>query len=135
LRGVGLSSATKEIQIDRYSKIGEGASIDFLDTLDRFKGWKTIFNSPNSWVQYNSVDFGKKQLKDVSVRVSSESGGSLLIHSGTINGPVIAEIKIPKGTDWKNVKTSVKKFMPGVRHLFIESKDGGAVEVDWIKFE
>jgi hypothetical protein len=59
----------------------------------------------------------------------------LLIHSGSINGPVIAEIKIPKGTDWKTVKTSVKKFMPGAQNLFIESKDAGAVEVDWIKFE
>jgi GH43 family beta-xylosidase len=135
LRGVGLSSATKEIQIDRYSKIGEGASIDFLDTLDRFKGWKTIFNSANSWVQYNSVDFAKKQLKIVSVKLASESGGILLVHVGSINGPVIAEMGIPKGGTWKIVHAPVKKFKAGVQNLFIESKESGVVEVDWIKFE
>jgi hypothetical protein len=51
LRGVGLTDATKEIQIDRYSaKSNEGTSILFLDTLDRFKGWKTLFNSPDAWI-------------------------------------------------------------------------------------
>jgi hypothetical protein len=136
LRGIGVTNATSEIQIDRYSRIGdEGVSVAFLDTSDRFKGWKTIFNSANSWIQYNSVDPGKKQLKNLLIRVASESGGSLLIHSNSVNGPVIAQIKIPKGTDWKVVKASVKEFQAGVQNLFIESKDNGAVEVDWIKFE
>ena len=48
-RGVGLSDATKEIQLDRYSKISEkGASIALLDTADTFKGWKTIFDASGS---------------------------------------------------------------------------------------
>lgn len=136
VRGVGLSDPAKEIQIDRYSgKSDEGISIDFLDTLDRFKGWKTTFNKSNAWIQYNSVDFGKKPFKSVSVRSESETGGLLQVHANSINGPVIAEIKIPKSSDWKNVKASVIKFKAGVQNLFVISKDNNSVQVDWVRFE
>jgi hypothetical protein len=136
LRGVGLTNATKEIQIDRYTKISdEGVSVDFLDTLDRFKGWKAIFNGANSWLQYNRVDFGKKPLKTVSLRIASETDGVLQIHTKSIDGPVISEIKVPKSTDWKVIKTPIKKFQSGVHNLFVVSKNDGPVEVDWIKFE
>ena len=135
-RGVGLTNATKEIQIDRYSKISDdGVFIDFLDTLERFRGWKTIFIKAGGWIQYNGVDFGKKQLKSGLVRVCSESGGNLQIRTNSINGPVIAEIKIPKGSEWKIIKASVMKFPVGVQNLFVVSKDSGQKEVDWIRFE
>ena len=136
LRGVGINKATKEIQIDRYSKKSdEGVSIKFLDTADRFKGWKTIFNSNNAWLQYNNVDFGKKPLKNMYARISSETGGSLQVHTKSITGPVIAEIKIPKTADWKVIKAPMMKHQQGVHNLFVTSKTNGAVEVDWIKFE
>jgi hypothetical protein len=134
-RGVGLTNATKEIQIDRYSKISEAISIAFLDTLDKFKGWKAIFNGANLWLQYNRVDFGKKALKNVLVRTTSERGAVLEIHTNNISGPVIAEIKIPKSIDWKIIKVPVIKFQAGIQNLFVVSKDNNRVEVDWIKFE
>lgn len=135
-RGIGISVATKEIQIDRYSSLSiKGASIEFIDTLDRFKGWKTIFNSTGSWVQYNSVDFGKKKLKSVSVNALSVAGGTLQIRTNGINGPVIADVKIPQSIEWKISKASVLKFEPGVKNIFIVMKDGKQVEADWIRFE
>ena len=136
LRGPGLTIATKDIQIDRYSmRSDEGVSIDYLDTLDRFKGWKTIFDKANGWIQYNSVDFGKKPLKTVLVNGVSEEGGNLQVHTGSINGPVIAEIKVPRSADWKITKASVVKFKPGIQNLFVTSKGDSRLEVDWIKFE
>jgi hypothetical protein len=135
-RGVGLTKANSEIQIDRYSKISnEGISIDFIDTLNRFNVWKTIFDKKGAWIQYNNIDFGKKPLKNVLVNACSEAGGVLQIHTQSINGPVIAEIKIPKSSDWKIVKLRVKRFTPGVQNLFVVSKNDDPVEVDWIKFE
>jgi len=135
-RGVGLTNATKEIQIDRYSKItGEGIYVDFLDTLDKFKGWKIVFTQASSWVQYNSVDFGKRPLKNVLVRGLSKAGGSLQIHSNSIDGPIVAEIKIPKDNYWKMTNTRVKKLQPGVHNLIVVSKDNNRTEVDWIKFQ
>src|SRR4029079_17727 len=92
LRGIGLSDATKEIQIDRYSnKSSDGTSIDFIDTTNRFLGWKTLFNKSNGWIQYNSVDFGKKKFKSVNVKAVSKPGCVLQIHLDNSDGPVIAQ--------------------------------------------
>src|SRR5206468_156035 len=72
LRGVGVTKAGLRIETDRYSRISdEGAGIGFLDTLDRFKGWKTTFSGPGGWIQYNRVDFGQGRSKKVSVRAVS----------------------------------------------------------------
>jgi len=135
LRGVGITNASAQIQIDRYSAKSDGVSIDFLDTMNRFQGWKTIFTKANGWIQYNGVDFGKKSFKSISFRSIAASGGVLEIHTGNINGPLVAEIKIPKNTDWKVIKTPVKKTAAGVQNLFVVAKDNNQTEVDWIKFE
>jgi Glycosyl hydrolases family 43/Carbohydrate binding module (family 6) len=136
LRGIGLSDAKKEIQIDRYSAISnEGVAIDFIDTTNRFAGWKTIFNKPGAWVQYNSVDFGARSLKTVSVNAMSETGGTLQICTGSVDGPVVAEVNIPKSTAWKLTKTGVVKLPKGVQNLFVILKDNKEVAADWIRFE
>jgi len=135
-RGVGLTKAVREIQIDRYSKISnEGASVAFIDTLKRFNGWKTIFNNAGAWVQYNNIDFGNKPLKAVSVRAMSATGGVLQIHTNSAGGPVIAEIKIPADTDWKVIQARIIKVQKGVQNLVVVSKDSNQTEVDWIRFE
>ena len=80
LRGVGLTDASQEIQIDRYRhKSNEGASIAFLDTLNKFEGWKAILDTVNAWIQCNSVDFGSNKFKSINVRASSKTGGTLQI--------------------------------------------------------
>ncbi|WP_100609909.1 family 43 glycosylhydrolase [Confluentibacter lentus] len=136
LRGVGVANATKQIEIDRYSAISEqGTSIAFIDTLNTFKGWKTVFNQPNAWIQYDNVDFGKKRLKSVVVKAKSETDAILEIRSNAANGPVIAEVKIPKSSDWKEVKVSLKKFESNNQNLVAISKTDTVIETDWIKFE
>jgi hypothetical protein len=136
LRGVGLTNAKQKIQIDRYTKrSNDGASIDFIDSLTRFNGWKTIFSQAGAWVQYNSVDFGKPTLKTISVRALSESGGTLQIRSNNINGVLIAEIKIPKSNNWEITKAPVVKLQSGIQNLFVVLKENKKIEVDWIGFE
>lgn len=135
LRGAGLTKASQKIQPDRYTQISEsGVAIDFLDTLDRFKGWKTTFASTGAWVQYNSVDFGKKNLKNIIVNAQSEKGAVLQIHINSIDGPLLAELKIPPGKSWTITKKTLAKFHPGVQHLFIVSKSDSPVAVDWLSF-
>ena len=134
LRGVGLTSATSEIQIDRYSGLSDkNISIALLDTVNTFAGWKTLFNAPNSWVQYNSVDFGSKKISSVEVKAKSAAGGTIQIHADKIDGPVVAEVKIPKGNELKSVEAKVSKSQKGVHNLFVVLKDS-PVEVDWVKF-
>ena len=136
LRGIGISDAKKEIQVDRYSAISnEGIAIDFIDTTNRFAGWKTIFNKPGAWVQYNSVDFGARSLKTVSVNAISETGGTLQIRTGSVDGPVVAEVNVPKSTAWKLTKTALVKLPKGVQNLFVILKDNKELATDWIRFE
>ena len=136
LRGVGVTKATTQIEIDRFSKISEtGVKVAFLDSTNTFKGWKTVFNNPNAWVQYNSVDFGKTKLKSVQVKALSEKGSTLQIRLDKIDGPVIAEVKVPKGTSWNMVEAKVSKPITGVHNLVVVLKEDARIEVDWLKFE
>jgi len=136
LRGIGLTAATSEIQVDRYSAMSDrGASISFLDTVDRFKGWKTDFSEKGAWVQYNRVDFGKKPYTSVLVKAMAKGDNRLEIHSGNIGGPVIATIKITGSGEWENIKTPLSKFTPGIQNIFLISKNNTPFSIDWIEFE
>jgi GH43 family beta-xylosidase len=136
LRGAGLTNADQRIQIDRYTQLSEsGVAIDFLDTLDRFKGWKTTFTSAGAWDQYNSVDFGKKAFKNIVINAQSEKGGVLQIRVNSINGPLLAEVAIAPGNNWLTTKKALAKFQSGVQHLFVVSKTSSPVAVDWLSFE
>jgi hypothetical protein len=136
LRGVGLTNATSEIQIDRYSGINnKNTRIAFLDTANRFQGWKTVFDSAGAWVQYNSVDFGKKRSKAIVVKVAAHDEAVLQVHSGSSAGPVIAAIKIPKTDSWQQVTASVPAAQTGVKNLYVTLSKGNGIEVDWIRFQ
>ncbi|HVN47447.1 MAG TPA: family 43 glycosylhydrolase [Bacteroidota bacterium] len=136
LRGVGVTEASEKIQIDRYSKISEqGASVDFLDTLNRFEGWKTIFNSANAWIQYDAVDFGNKTYKSVTLRTVSTAGGKIELRLDKSDGPLIAEVDIPKGNDWGVVTFPLSKIEHGIHNLIVTSKNDSVVEIDWISFK
>ncbi len=136
LRGVGITNASSKIQIDRYSlKSNKGASIAFLDTSNTFTGWKTILNTPNAWIQYNSVNFKNRKLKSITVRAVSKLGGTLQIRLDKINSPVIATVKIPKTNRWNVIHSSLSGFEAGVHNLIVQLKSSGKVEIDWVKFE
>ena len=136
LRGIGITNAATEIQIDRYSGISAiGASISFLDTLDKFKGWKTVLEKPNAWVRYNSVDFGKGKFKSVTLKAFSISGAVLQIRLNDMNGQVLGEVKIAPGSNWKNVKASLSGVKEGVRNIVLCLKNEAVAEIDWVKFE
>jgi GH43 family beta-xylosidase len=134
LRGIGVTNASAQIQVDRFSAKSDDAAIDFLDTTNRFLGWKTILTKPNSWIQYNTVEFGKKAPKSVNVRAVSTTGATLVIRTNNASGPVIAEVVIPKGTDWITVKKSISALPPGIKNLVVQLKGDGKAEVDWISF-
>ena len=136
LRGVGLTDASKEIQIDRYSlKSNKGASIAFLDTLNKFGGWKTILDTADAWIQYNNVDFGSNNFKSVNIKALSNTGSTIQIKLNSNNGPVIAQVKIPKGNSWENITAPISDVKTGVQNLVISLKGNNHVEIDWIKFE
>ncbi|MBN2589671.1 MAG: family 43 glycosylhydrolase [Sedimentisphaerales bacterium] len=134
-RGVGISSAQKEIQIDRYSEISkEGASIDFLDPNVTKKGWKTTLSANDSWIRYNKVDFGQNQ-KSVSVQALSDSGSSIEIRIDKIDGQLLAKVDIAKNSDWSEAKASISGSTTGIHDLIVIHKDANPISIDWVKFE
>lgn len=136
LRGIGVTDASKEIQIDRYSnKSSEGVAVDFIDTTNRFQGWKTIFSKQGGWIQYNAVDFGKKKFRNINVKAQSTTGTILQLRLNNPDGAVIAEIKIQPGTGFTAVKAPVKGLKPGIQNIVVSAKDNNTAEVDWISFE
>lgn len=136
LRGIGVTNAGSEIQVDRYSAISnDGVSVDFIDTANRFAGWKTNFTKHNGWIQYNSVDFGSTSPKRIAVNAMSENGGTLQIRTGNYDGPVIAEVTVPGSGGFAVSKAAVVKAVRNRQNLFVTSKDDKKVSVDWVRFE
>lgn len=135
LRGVGVTDARTDIQIDRYSKIDERASIAFLDTADTFKGWKTQLKEPGAWVQYNSVDFGSQPVKRAILKVRAEEDGVVEIRTGSATGTLLCRVNLRKDNGWMVIGSDIIKKTNGIQNLFISLKDGKGVEIDWVKFE
>ena len=136
LRGVGITSASNKIQIDRYSfKSDEHTSIEFLDTLNKFGGWKTILAAENAWIQYNSVDFGNEKFKSVKLKALSETGGTMEIYSDKKDGAAVAIGEIPKSDEWKIITFPVTEIEKGIHNLIVLLKENKKVQLDWIQFE
>lgn len=135
LRGAGLTNASDKIQIDRYSHISkDGAFVAFIDTTNRFGGWKTVLDSNGAWIQYNAVDFGKEKITSVVVKVLSTNGGAFKILLSNTKG-IIAKVNIQKSNEWQTIKVPVSKLKPGVQNMVILSSGNNPVEIDWLSFE
>ena len=136
LRGAGLTDARQKIQLDRYSRLSSsGAAIAFLDTANTFLGWKTEFANNQGWVQYNGVAFGKKALKTVTLRVQAAAGATVQLRADGPTGPVLAQVTVPKGGQWQEVKAPLAAFRPGTHPLFAQPKTNAPVAIDWVRFE
>ena len=136
LRGVGLSPATSEIQIDRYSELSQtGASIQFVDTAHHFKGWATSFDQKGAWIRYNSVEFKKSKLTKVTVMANSPNGAEIEIRLDRLNGTLISSAKINKSPSWNETASNVLKTPIGKHDIFIILKNANPVTIDWIQFE
>ncbi|QJX48942.1 family 43 glycosylhydrolase [Hymenobacter taeanensis] len=136
LRGVGLTDARQKIQLDRYSRLSSrGASIAFLDTSNTFQGWKTVFANNQGWVQYNDVAFGKQALKTVTLRVQAAAGATVQLRTDGATGPLLAQVTVPKSSQWQEIKAPVSAFKPGTHALVVSSKTNTPVAIDWVKFD
>ena len=132
LRGVGISDATKKIQIDRYSAISKNADIQYLDTTNYFKGWATNFQK-GSWVRYNKVDFSKVG-SQATLMVKADGKATLSIRVGSADAKPIAVAKIKRSTPWALINVKAKGMPKGVTDLFVTCEDGSA-SVDWVQFK
>lgn len=128
LRGVGVTPATRQIELDRYTSIS-GATIDYHDIDNPFEGWKTIFAKKGDCVKYNTVDFGNG-VKSVTVRCNVANNATLTIAA---DGVKIATVTLKGMGLWSEQTFKVSSKVKGIHHLTC-TLDAGAAEVDWIKF-
>ena len=128
LRGVGPVKATSKVEIDRYSCI-DGAVIEYLDSDDLFKGWKTVFSNPGDKVAFDELDFGKKASKNVIVCVKAPAGGRLAITIGET-----VTVDVPVSPEWAEVCMPMPFKVKGMQNIEVKLVSGTDVEVDWITF-
>jgi len=137
LRGVGITDARKEINIDRYTSVSDSAvTVYFLNPTKPFEGWKTIFSKEGGWLRYNSVDFGQGALKKVKARVYSARGGTIVIGAGKNTAESgIAKIAAPASGKWLVVNADLTRPVKGIQDIFVSLEGNNTVQVDWISFE
>jgi hypothetical protein len=134
-RGVGVTKASQRIDIDRYSlKSDTSVSIVFLDTMNSFDGWKVKLSSRDSWVQYNSVEFGDVNFKTVQINVLAAKESTINIRLDSIGGALLSELKIPGSVRWNTIDIPLNIFHPGIHNLVIVLKDNNPLEINWLQF-
>ncbi len=109
--------------------------MDFLDTLKRSEGWKTILDTTGAWVQYNAVDFGRTKFSTLVARACSNSGGAIQVRLNGVTGPSVAELEVPAGTDWKDLTAPLSGMQPGINNLVVIQKGNARIEIDWMTFK
>lgn len=136
LRGVGIADAKSKLHIDRFSVISaQGTSVSFIDKTNSFEGWKTSFTGTNAWIQFDRVDFGRKDLKALNVRAVSPTGGLMDIRLDTADGTLLAQVEIGKTSEWKVIRSKLAIVPEGVHNLVVAQHGSSEVELDWISFE
>ena len=142
LRGVGLYPANEQIEIDRYSEIGGGAKIDYIDSTNTFLGWKTVF-APKGYVRYNAVDFSAKgsglscssnRWKKVAIKAVAPAEAVVSIRIDAVDGKEVCKAVISPCGDWTVSNYAVSKSVSKKHDLFVVCEQG-SVEIDWVKFE
>ena len=129
-RGVGPVKASSKVEIDRYSSI-DGAVIEYLDTADYFKGWKTVFAKAGDIVTFNELDFGKKAPKTVSLRYKAGTDAVVTV----IAADEVCTCALPQSDEWTDASFDMPGKVKGVRNVSVQLVSDAGVEIDWITFK
>ena len=145
LRGVGVTEATSRILPDRYSALSPDASIEYLDTMNRFRGWETILPGRQSWVRYDQVDFSKLNDAYVVVCAKANANTEFCLREKSEKGRIIARIPMtvisemgPFRRDmsgqWITLTAALDYVPKGISDLVVTAGDEG-VCIDWVQFK
>jgi hypothetical protein len=113
----------------------QGTSLAFLDDADRQQGWKITLSQRKAWVRYNRVDFGDSTFGSVRVRALSSTGGSIEIRLDRTDGPLLAQVRIPKGPPWSIITSKLATVPSSVHDLVVVLPHNNNVDLDWVTFE
>ena len=145
LRGVGVTQATDKIEIDRFSSVSDGTTVEFNYTAATFNGWHAILPKKGSWVRYNDVDFSSITDGYVVVKAKANANTSFTIREKSEKGKVVAKLDITVEGETGPFRRSMKgqwltltvpvEFVPkGTTNLCVVC-EGPEVDVDWLQFK
>ena len=141
LRGVGITPSTDRIEVDRYSTAGNGTTIDYIDTLDCFRGWYATLPKKGSWVRYCEVDFSPLRNGAYAVvQVRAKANTSLTLLSGKkqiarVPVTVITErgaFRRDQSNQWLTLTAPLTSLPKGISDITVTC-EGEAVDVDWVQ--
>ncbi len=145
LRGVGITKATEQIQVDRYSEVSQGVGIAFLDTLRRFDGWQVSLPQKGSWVAYDYVDFSTLTDGYAIVRARANANTSFFLREKSKTGKVIARFTMTVRSEngpfrrdmsgqWITLTAPIDYTPRGTASLVVTC-EGEGVDIDWVQFK
>src|SRR5574344_199090 len=144
LRGVGIVKATSKIEMDRYSAASADASVDTLDTSNRFQGWCVTLPKKGAWATFNDVDFSDASNAYLTGRIKAEGNTQVFVREKNAKGKVIAKFTLTVVSDgqfrrdqrgqWLTLTAPVEYMPKGITDLCITCEGEGA-SVDWIQFK
>lgn len=144
LRGVGVNKATERIELDRYSAVSQGVSIQYHDTLNTFRGWYADLPSKGSWLRYDDVNFDEVNNAYLTASVKANANTQLFVREGNAKGKVIAKINIvcisegqfrrDQRGQWLHVTAPLAYQPKGTTNLCVTCEGEGA-SIDWIQFK
>ena len=133
LRGVGITPAKDQIQMDRYSAIYHVATgIDFLDPAQPFEGWFVHLGRAETWVRYDEVDFGEADPTSITFRYRATGNSKVSIWFS--DNDTLGTFELPASETWKEVKLPVTGKATGIKNIKLRVDEGG-MDLDWISFE
>ncbi len=145
LRGVGVSSATGKIQVDRYSEASADVTTEYLDTTNCFRGWGATLKGKGSWLRYGDVDFSPLTDGYVVVCAKASDNTRLCLREKSASGKVIATIDITVKSEqgpfrrdmsgqWLTLTAPLSHTPKGVADLVVTC-EGSEVGIDWVQFK
>ena len=146
LRGVGINQATDKIQVDRYSEAAKGVTIEYLDTLNRFRGWQVNLSEKGSWARYNDVDFGCLSGDSYAIVCAMANDNTeFCIREKGANGKIIARFTVTVKSEngpfrrdmsgqWLTLTAPLEYLPKGVTDVCVTCEDK-ACSIDWVQFK
>lgn len=128
-RGVGVTNAESQIQIDRYSQLkGNGSGIAFVNVTQPFDGWYVRLSQPGDVVTYNTVMFNR-QYRKMIIRYRSKKRSTFKVKAAN----QIISCQLPARQEWTTHSFSIQSTLEGIHDISLKL-DKGAIDIDWIQF-
>ena len=96
------------------------------------QGHDVLFLSNGDFARYGRVNFGTREPLSFRVSVKAPGGGTITVHEGGPDGPVLGSIEISESENYVTVNGELHTAVSGLPDItFVFTGDGPAILRDW----